>query len=423
MAIDTTDKPFYYGGVVALHGELAVPYTRNPPQRGGTPPFGRTQGPISAGTALTAGSHAAQARQPRQVREEATVRDALRAPWERLARAAAAATPPGLCQRAVRGHLSGYPAHLIYHPGFYHPDNPVMIVSAAAAAAVALSVSANPSAAGAARPAHRKRKSLGQHFLADARIANRIVAAAQIDAAATVLEIGPGAGILTRRLVQQAGRVIAVELDANLAGQLAQRLDYPANLTVINADARTLDIAAAVHPAASYQLVANLPYYAASPIIRRFLESDTPPSLLVVMVQREVADAMCAAPGAMSLLSVATQFYAAASVVAQVPPRAFRPPPKVASTAVKLMVRAAPAVAVADREAFFALVRAGFAAPRKQLRNSLLLGSGSAPDAVAAALDAAGLDGQRRPATLSLSEWATLDAAWPTAAPRIRSAK
>ena len=274
-----------------------------------------------------------------------------------------------------------------------------------------------------ARPAHRKRKSLGQHFLADARIAQRIVAAAQLDASDTVVEIGPGAGILTRRLVQQAGRVIAVELDADLAGQLPPRLDHPANLTVVNADARTLDIAAVMNDAAEYKVVANLPYYAATPIVRRFLESELPPALLVVMVQREVADAMCAAPGAMSLLSVATQFYAVPSVVAQVPPRSFRPPPKVASTAVKLIVRPAPAVAVSDRDAFFALVRAGFAAPRKQLRNSLRHGSGSAPDAVAAALDAAGLDGQRRPATLSLSEWAALDAAWPADAPRQRLAK
>lgn len=288
---------------------------------------------------------------------------------------------------------------------------------------VSASASPSRSATAAARPGHRKRKSLGQHFLADARLAHRIVGAARPDADDTVLEIGPGAGILTRRLTRQAGRVIAVELDAALAEQLPQRLDYPANLTVINADARTLDIAAAVNNAASYKLVANLPYYAATPIVRRFLESELPPSLLVVMVQREVADAMCAVPGGMSLLSVATQFYAIPSVVAQAPPQAFRPPPKISSMAVKLMVRPAPAVAVPDRDDFFALVRAGFAAPRKQLRNSLRQGSGSTPDAVAAALDAAGLDGQRRPATLSLSEWAALDAAWPDDAPRIRLAR
>ena len=265
----------------------------------------------------------------------------------------------------------------------------------------------------------RRRKSLGQHFLIDVRIASRIVAGAAPDRADTVLEIGPGAGALTRRLVAAAGRVVAVELDAALADALPQRLQYPPNLSVICADARTLDIAAAVgaHP---YKVVANLPYYAASPIIRRFLEAAARPQRLVVMVQREVASAMTAPPGAMSLLSVATQFYAAASVVTQAPPRAFRPAPRVASTVVKLLVRPAPAVSVPDRDAFFALVRAGFTAPRKQLRNSLMQGCAAPPEAVSAILDAAGIDAQRRPATLSLAEWAALDAAWLHDLPRRR---
>ena len=268
----------------------------------------------------------------------------------------------------------------------------------------------------------RRRKSLGQHFLIDGRIAGRIVAAAAPDRADTVLEIGPGAGALTRRLVAAAGRVVAVELDPALAEALPQRLEYPPNLSVICADARTLDIAAAIgfHPndARPYKVVANLPYYAASPIIRRFLEAPAPPQRLVVMVQREVAAAMTAPPGAMSLLSVATQFYAAASVVTQAPPRAFRPAPRVASTVIKLLVRPAPAVSVPDREAFFAVVRAGFTAPRKQLRNSLMQGCAAPAAAVSAILDAAGIDGQRRPATLSLAEWASLDAAWPSDLPR-----
>lgn len=263
----------------------------------------------------------------------------------------------------------------------------------------------------------RRRKSLGQHFLIDGRIAGRIVAAAAPDRADTVLEIGPGAGALTRRLVAAAGRVVAVELDPALAEALPQRLEYPPNLSVICADARTLDIAAAIG-VPSYQVVANLPYYAASPIIRRFLEAPAPPQRLVVMVQREVAAAMTAPPGAMSLLSVATQFYAAASVVTQAPPRAFRPAPRVASTVIKLLVRPAPAVSVPDRDAFFAVVRAGFTAPRKQLRNSLMQGCAAPAAAVSAILDAAGIDGQRRPATLSLPEWAALDAAWPNDLPR-----
>ena len=269
--------------------------------------------------------------------------------------------------------------------------------------------------------ARRPRKSLGQHFLTDPRIANRIVAAAEPTAGDTVVEIGPGTGALTRRLVAQAGRVVGLELDQGLAAELPGRLDYPDNLTVHRCDARHVTIADLPGVAAEYKVVANLPYYAAAPIVRRLLESECPPSLLVVMVQREVAEAMTAKPGAMTLMSVATQFYAETSVVVQAPARAFRPPPKVSSTVVKLAVRAAPATTVADRERFFALVRAGFAAPRKQLRNSLMQGTGADGAIVSGALIEAGIDGQRRAATLKIGEWGALDAAWPDGAPRERT--
>ena len=268
----------------------------------------------------------------------------------------------------------------------------------------------------------RRRKSLGQHFLADARIANRIVAAAELGGSDTVLEIGPGAGVLTRRLVEQAGTVVAVELDQRLGAELPERLGFPQNLEVVPGDGREVDPDALVGPAVPYKVVANLPYYAAAPIVRRFLETVRRPTLMVVMVQREVADVMNAKPGEFTLLSVATQFYASPSVVAQVPARCFRPPPKVSSTVLKLAVRAEPAAAVADREAFFALVRAGFSAPRKQLRNSLMQGTGATAEMVAASLDGAGIDPQRRPATLGINEWAALDAKWPAGAPRSRAA-
>ena len=271
-------------------------------------------------------------------------------------------------------------------------------------------------------PTRRRRKSLGQHFLADARIASRIVAAAELNGSDTALEIGPGAGALTRRLVEQAGKVVAVELDQRLGEELPERLGRPTNLEVVQGDGREIDVDALVGSGTAYKVVANLPYYAAAPIVRRFLETVRPPTLMVVMVQREVADAMNAKPGEFTLLSVATQFYAEPSVVTQVPPRSFRPPPKVSSTVLKLAVRAEPAVAVADREAFFALVRAGFSAPRKQLRNSLMQGTGAASETVAASLDGAGIDPQRRPATLGIDEWAALDATWPAGTPRSRAA-
>ena len=270
-------------------------------------------------------------------------------------------------------------------------------------------------------PSPRPRKSLGQHFLTDGRIANRIVAAAEPTDADTILEIGPGTGFLTRRLLERAGRVVAVELDATLAGELPARLGDPPNLDIRHGDARSVAIADLVGRETPYKLVANLPYYAAAPIVRRFLETDTPPTVMVVMIQREVGEAMTAAPGKMTLLSVATQFYAAASVVTHVPPRCFRPPPKVSSTVVRLDLHPKPATPVKSRESFFALVKAGFSAPRKTLRNSLAQGTAASPAVVEAVSADVGIDPMRRPATLSLAEWAALDAGWPDRTPRSRS--
>jgi 16S rRNA (adenine1518-N6/adenine1519-N6)-dimethyltransferase len=161
-----------------------------------------------------------------------------------------------------------------------------------------------------------------------------------------------------------------------------------------------------------YLVVANLPYYIASAVLRRFLEAETPPQRLIVMVQAEVAESMAAEQGHMGLLSVATQFYAQARILFHVSPRAFRPPPKVRSAVVELDVRPHPAVTVDDREAFFRLVRAGFAAPRKQLRNVLTLGLGLEAAASEALLSAAAIDSQRRAQTLTLEEWGGLYEAW-----------
>jgi 16S rRNA (adenine1518-N6/adenine1519-N6)-dimethyltransferase len=256
------------------------------------------------------------------------------------------------------------------------------------------------------------RKALGQHFLTDGRILSRVLAAAEITSEDTVLEVGPGRGALTRRLVGQAARVIALELDPQLAAALPAHLDDPPNLTVVEADARKVDIGSLLGPDAVYKVVGNLPYYAANPIVRRFLESIPQPRLMVVMVQQEVARSMAAGPGKMGLLSVATQFYAVPRIVCSVPPRVFRPPPKVTSALVRLEVRAGPPVDVADPDAFFSLVRAGFSAPRKQLRNSLGHGLGVANQVVGRLLSDVGLDGSLRPANLSLEDWAMIYRAW-----------
>lgn len=258
----------------------------------------------------------------------------------------------------------------------------------------------------------RPRKSLGQHFLADADIVGQIVTAAELAPQDTVLEIGPGRGFLTRQLVAQAGRVFALELDDALADSLAQRLDNPSNLTVVPGDARSIDVSSLIGAQTPYKMVANLPYYAANPIVRHFLEEQLQPSLMVVMLQKEVAQSMLAEPGGMGLLSVATQYYAEGRLICQVPPQAFHPPPKVSSAVVRLDIRPSPAVEVNDTEAFFNLVRSGFSAPRKQLRNSLSHGLGLSGSDTTQFLGSAGIDGSRRAETLTMEEWAQIYRVW-----------
>lgn len=238
---------------------------------------------------------------------------------------------------------------------------------------------------------------------------NRIVAAAGIKPQDLVLEVGPGAGALTRRLVERGARVVALELDPRLAADLPARLGNPPNLTVLEGDARTWDPGLGLGKNhGSYKVIGNLPYYAANPIVRRFLEAPSQPCLMVITLQQEVALTMTAAPGKMGFLSVAVQYYADASLVCTVPPRAFRPPPKVTSAVVRLDVRPRPLIDVSDTSEFFSLVRAGFAAPRKQLRNSLAQGLRAPAADVTELLTNSNIDGSRRPATLSIEEWADI---------------
>ena len=241
---------------------------------------------------------------------------------------------------------------------------------------------------------------------------DRIVAAADLTVDDQVVEIGPGSGVLTRRLMERAGRVTAVEMDPELAAALPSRLGHPPGLTTVQADARTVDLNSLAGPETPYKVVANLPYYAANPIVRRFLESTNKPSLMVITVQQEVARAMAAEPGQMTLLSVAVQLFAEPKFICAVPPAAFRPPPKVTSAVVRLDVRPGAAVELADVDDFFTLVRAGFSSPRKQLRNSLSHGLGVEGRVVDRLLNAVSLDGTRRPATMTMQEWAILHRAW-----------
>ena len=271
------------------------------------------------------------------------------------------------------------------------------------------------STAEAATAIIRPRKSLGQHFLTDRRVLQRILAAASLSSADTVVEVGAGMGVLTEALASRAGKVIAVEIDKELCAHLRRRLTARPNVEAVCADILSLppgELLTTARASAPYVVVANLPYYIASAVLRHFLESAQPPVRMIVMVQAEVAQSIAAPPGRMSLLSVGVQFYAQARVLFYVPPRAFRPPPKVRSAVIRLDVRPEPAVAVDDRGAFFHLVQAGFAAPRKQLRNALALGLSVEPASAQTILETANIDPKRRAQTLSLDEWGGLYHAW-----------
>ncbi|MBI2856267.1 MAG: ribosomal RNA small subunit methyltransferase A [Chloroflexi bacterium] len=248
-------------------------------------------------------------------------------------------------------------------------------------------------------------KALGQHFLVDQGALRRVLAAADVTAGDVAVEVGPGTGLLTRLLAQTGARVLAVELDGNLVARLNEELGSFPNLTVVHADAREWDPTEVGVP---YKVVANLPYYAATPIVRRFLECSAPPSLMVVTVQREVAQGMAAPPGRMRLISVAVQLYGRPRIVGYIRPGSFRPSPKVTSAIVRIEVYPRPALPLDDTEAFFQVVRGGFSSPRKQLRNSLGHSFSLTGTRAEDLLRQAGIDPRLRAEALSLEDWGRL---------------
>jgi len=250
------------------------------------------------------------------------------------------------------------------------------------------------------------RKGLSQNFLVDRYVVRDIIEAAELGPADQVLEVGPGLGVLTRELVKVAGRVVAIELDRKLAELLPRLVSAPRRLEVIQADALEIDPATLFSD--GYKVVANLPYHITSPVLRHLLTARRKPTLLVVMVQREVADRIAARPGDTSLLSIMVQLYCRVSVVRHVPASSFYPAPKVDSTVLKLEVYDRLPVNVDDPERFLKLVAAGFSRRRKQLHNALSESLWFPPGAVLQVMREAGIDPTRRAQTLTLEEWARL---------------
>ncbi|OGN95784.1 MAG: ribosomal RNA small subunit methyltransferase A [Chloroflexi bacterium RBG_13_51_36] len=271
----------------------------------------------------------------------------------------------------------------------------------------------------------RPKKRLGQHFLIDEAVLEHILSAAELAPGDIVIEIGSGLGVLTEGLARQGARVIAVELDARLVGLLKKRLAAFPDVRIVHADILHVtprELLEENFPGSElgrgYKVVANLPYYITSPVLSHFLEAQPRPSKMVVMVQKEVGEAIAAGPGKMRLLSVKAQFYSRPAIVAHVPAASFSPAPKVNSVILRLDVFPRPAIEVSDVTGFFDIVIHGFSAPRKQLRNSLAHSLDMPPSEVASLLEKAGIEPKRRAETLSLEEWREL---WKVFAPFVRN--
>lgn len=264
------------------------------------------------------------------------------------------------------------------------------------------------------------RKSLGQNFLIDNNIINKIIAAAKLNDTDLAVEIGPGLGALTIQIARGAGKVIAIEVDRGLVTALSEVLEGAQNVEIVQGDALKIDFDQLIgemtggeygNSGKKYKLMANLPYYITSPIIMHLLLGRFNISMMVIMIQAEVAERLAASPGskAYGALSLAVQYFTEPDILFRVPRTVFYPKPGVDSAVVRLSVRAEPAVAVCDETAFFKTIRAAFGKRRKTLLNALTGSTlGIDRETCLRALKNSGVDPGRRGETLSLAEFAVL---------------
>ncbi|HEX8846681.1 MAG TPA: 16S rRNA (adenine(1518)-N(6)/adenine(1519)-N(6))-dimethyltransferase RsmA [Pyrinomonadaceae bacterium] len=260
------------------------------------------------------------------------------------------------------------------------------------------------------------KKSFGQNFLADERIIERIVSEVDPREDETIIEIGPGRGALTSRLLEKAGQLVAIEFDRDLVPLLREKFGPFANFTLIEADALTVDLCELIPQGTLARVVANLPYYISTAILQRLIEQRACLTEMVLMLQREVVERITAPPASSErgFLSVLVEAYCEAETLFDVSPEVFRPVPKVWSTVVRLRFRRQADLGVRDERLLWRLVSAGFAQRRKTILNNLR----SAPDALRARLEMAGganqsletarIEPQRRAETLTLEEWGRL---------------
>ncbi len=249
------------------------------------------------------------------------------------------------------------------------------------------------------------KKALGQNFLYDDQILAQITTAAEINPDDVVLEIGPGIGALTKHLSVVSGKVIAVEIDGRLMPILEDQLDSYKNVEIVQADILKLPLR--VYVADGFKVVANIPYYMTGILLRHILSGDRRPSMVVITIQRQVADRLTAKPGQMSLLSTTAQYYGDIEVLFGIKAGSFWPRPEVDSAVVRIRIHPGPLLNKDEEESFFRLVKIGYSQKRKQLqKNFRALGYPSSK--LYKILSEANIDGRRRAQSLSIEEWMEL---------------
>jgi 16S rRNA (adenine1518-N6/adenine1519-N6)-dimethyltransferase len=276
----------------------------------------------------------------------------------------------------------------------------------------------------------RPTRGMGQNFLVDAHALQQIVAAAELSPNDTVLEIGPGLGVLTWELLNHAGRVVTVELDRRLSARLQEELGNNPRLAIVQSDILRISPAQALQaldrrhaetraeatptdtPITSqpYKVVANLPYAITSAVLRHLLEAEPQPSMIVVLVQWEVAARITAKPGDLSILAHSVQVYAEPTIIERVPAQSFHPAPAVDSAILKLRIRPQPLVERTEIDNVMRIIKAGFLQARKKLSNALPSGLASMgvklpKEQIVAAMEAAGVNPERRAETVTFEEW------------------
>lgn len=245
-------------------------------------------------------------------------------------------------------------------------------------------------------------KRFGQNFLIDEKAAKEVVTAAELTKKDTVLEIGPGIGALTEKLAQKADRVIAIEKDREMISILKSSLRNIKNVELIQADA----LRTSLPFLSDYKVIGNLPFYITAPIIRRFLEEERiRPRSMVFIIQKEVAQRICAKPPRMTLLSTAVQFYAEPKLVYHISPKSFWPEPEVSASIIKIIPKEP---AIGDKEKFFRIVKAGFRQPRKQLINNLSEGLNMPRERTESWLKKNDIQPTQRAETLDIEDWVRL---------------